>query len=117
MEFFSDYPSIPIAENKSSEGQLMINLSELPGELFSARRGNVSHIIREDDIQQKQGITKGFALCGAQCEDDFMTVCEQYTCCKECLSWLNKWMDNSFYDEENGEWYSLCDEVELSKML
>lgn len=113
MEYLLDYPNIPFERKYNTKRR--IDLSEMPSTLFAGKNNSVFHIFREEDINKKDNLKVATCFCGIQCQDDFMSVCEVDTTCSECLSWLNQWMANCFYDETQQEWYSVIDETYLSK--
>jgi hypothetical protein len=84
-----------------------LDSSYLPGDLFFAKRidNNVFHITRSSDIKRVDGLKEATAFCGANVETDFSTICDTSDVCLDCCKWLNKTMQNAFYDEEQESWY------------
>lgn len=101
FRFRPDYENVPVVDSK-------FDTSILPGELFLVKadnKGIIFHITRESDIKREDGLKICNSLCGARCGSDFSTLCDEVDVCHDCLSWVNRSMDNAFYDENSERWY------------
>ena len=101
----TDYPNLPVIDNTPHSPD-MLKVDEIPYEYVVFKKDvKKAHFVHEKNLERGV-ISEGTAVCGTDCArietDSNIPI---GNCCRDCLSWMDQFMEGYLFDEYNQEYY------------